>query len=156
MPWTERKLTERVGIELTGLRLGPDLPAADRKAVYDATVRHGVTVLPGQDLSDDDIYEFAASLEDEVVPACEEYGLGVLPYFPLEYGLLTGKYRRGETAPAGTRAASPSSSTSIPVLDRSRSPSRHTSPPFFTHRSSGSIGDGPPVSGTTCIPSPAR
>ena len=46
------------------------------------------------------------SLEDEVVPACEEYGLGVLPYFPLEYGLLTGKYRRGKTAPAGTRAAS--------------------------------------------------
>ena len=48
MPWTERKLTDRVGIELTGLRLGPDLSAADRKAVYDATVRHGVTVLPGQ------------------------------------------------------------------------------------------------------------
>ena len=33
------------------------------------------------------------------------YGLGVLPYFPLEYGLLTGKYRRGATAPAGSRAA---------------------------------------------------
>ena len=46
------------------------------------------------------------SIEDEVVPACEQYGLGILPFFPLEYGLLTGKYRRGETAPAGTRAAS--------------------------------------------------
>ncbi len=68
MPWTERKLTQKgVGIELTGLRLGPDLSPADRKAVYDATVRHGVTVLPGQDLSDDDIFEFAASLEDQVV-----------------------------------------------------------------------------------------
>ena len=44
------------------------------------------------------------SLEDEVVPACEQFGLGVLPYFPLEYGLLTGKYRRGEDAPAGSRA----------------------------------------------------
>ena len=43
--------------------------------------------------------------EDEVVPAAEAYGLGILPFFPLEYGLLTGKYRRGESAPAGSRAA---------------------------------------------------
>ena len=45
------------------------------------------------------------TVEAEVVPACEEFGLGVLPYYPLEYGLLTGKYRRGEAAPAGSRAA---------------------------------------------------
>jgi aryl-alcohol dehydrogenase-like predicted oxidoreductase len=44
------------------------------------------------------------TVEAEVVPACEEFGLGVLPFFPLEYGLLTGKYRRGEAAPAGSRA----------------------------------------------------
>ncbi len=44
------------------------------------------------------------AIEDEVVPACEMFGLGVLPYFPLEYGLLTGKYRRGEPAPEGSRA----------------------------------------------------
>ena len=44
-------------------------------------------------------------LEQEVVPACERFGLGVLPFFPLEYGLLTGKYRRGEGAPEGSRAA---------------------------------------------------
>ena len=50
------------------------------------------------------------SIEDEVVPACEEYGVGILPYFPLEYGLLTGKYRRGEAAPAGSRATSGPSS----------------------------------------------
>lgn len=43
-------------------------------------------------------------IEDEVVPACETFGLGVLPYFPLEHGLLTGKYRRGEGAPKGSRA----------------------------------------------------
>jgi aryl-alcohol dehydrogenase-like predicted oxidoreductase len=46
------------------------------------------------------------TVEEEVVPACERFGLGLLPYFPLEYGLLTGKYRRGEAAPAGSRAAS--------------------------------------------------
>jgi aryl-alcohol dehydrogenase-like predicted oxidoreductase len=45
------------------------------------------------------------SLEDEVVPSCERFGLGVLPFFPLEYGLLTGKYRRGQDAPSGSRAA---------------------------------------------------
>jgi aryl-alcohol dehydrogenase-like predicted oxidoreductase len=45
------------------------------------------------------------SIEDEVVPAAERFGLGILPFFPLEYGLLTGKYRRGQSAPEGTRAA---------------------------------------------------
>src|SRR5437773_797274 len=42
-------------------------------------------------------------VEQDLVPACEHFGLGILPYFPLENGLLTGKYRRGETAPQGTR-----------------------------------------------------
>ncbi|NEA32558.1 aldo/keto reductase [Streptomyces sp. SID13031] len=41
--------------------------------------------------------------EDELIPACEHLGIGVLPFFPLAAGLLTGKYKRGEDAPAGTR-----------------------------------------------------
>ena len=45
------------------------------------------------------------SAERELVPACQRFGIGVLPYFPLANGLLTGKYRRGEPAPAGTRLA---------------------------------------------------
>src|SRR5438067_2089965 len=45
-------------------------------------------------------------IEAGVVPACERYGVGILPYFPLASGLLTGKYRRGERAPEGTRLAS--------------------------------------------------
>ncbi len=45
------------------------------------------------------------SIEAEVVPACERFGLGVLPYFPLAQGLLTGKFRRGEPAAPGTRLA---------------------------------------------------
>ena len=44
-------------------------------------------------------------LEFEVTPACERFGLGVLPFFPLASGLLTGKYRRGEAPPEGTRLA---------------------------------------------------
>lgn len=43
--------------------------------------------------------------EVELVPACEALGVGILPYFPLAYGLLTGKYSRGEAAPEGTRLA---------------------------------------------------
>jgi aryl-alcohol dehydrogenase-like predicted oxidoreductase len=44
-------------------------------------------------------------IERELVPAALEYGVGVLPYFPLASGFLTGKYRRGQTAPEGTRLA---------------------------------------------------
>lgn len=44
-------------------------------------------------------------IEDDLVPALEEYGIGLLPYFPLASGLLTGKYRRGEPPPAGSRIA---------------------------------------------------
>jgi aryl-alcohol dehydrogenase-like predicted oxidoreductase len=39
----------------------------------------------------------------DVVPACLRDGLGILPYFPLASGLLTGKYRRSEPPPEGTR-----------------------------------------------------
>ncbi len=42
-------------------------------------------------------------VEDEVLPACRAHGVGFIPFFPLESGLLTGKYKRGETAPEGTR-----------------------------------------------------
>jgi len=41
--------------------------------------------------------------EDGVLPFCREHGIGYVPYYPLESGLLTGKYRRGEPAPAGSR-----------------------------------------------------
>jgi aryl-alcohol dehydrogenase-like predicted oxidoreductase len=43
------------------------------------------------------------SAEAELVPACEAFGIGVLPFFPLANGLLTGKYRRDEARPTGTR-----------------------------------------------------
>jgi len=39
----------------------------------------------------------------DVLPECERAGLAFLPYFPLASGVLTGKYRRGEPPPAGTR-----------------------------------------------------
>ena len=47
------------------------------------------------------------NVERELVPACNAHGLGVLPYFPLASGLLTGKYQRGAAAPEGTRLSAP-------------------------------------------------
>jgi aryl-alcohol dehydrogenase-like predicted oxidoreductase len=44
-------------------------------------------------------------VEAELVPACVRYGVGVLPFYPLANGLLTGKYQRGLDAPEGTRLA---------------------------------------------------
>ena len=37
------------------------------------------------------------------MPACRALGIGVIPFFPLAAGLLTGKYKRGEPVPPGTR-----------------------------------------------------
>jgi aryl-alcohol dehydrogenase-like predicted oxidoreductase len=45
------------------------------------------------------------AVETELVPALEHTGQSLLPYFPLASGLLTGKYHRGQSAPAGSRLA---------------------------------------------------
>ena len=42
-------------------------------------------------------------LEREMIPYCNSHNVGILPYFPLAGGFLTGKYRRGQAAPAGSR-----------------------------------------------------
>ena len=44
-------------------------------------------------------------VETEVIPACEHFGIGFLPFFPLDSGLLSGKYKRGERPAEGTRLA---------------------------------------------------
>jgi len=56
--------------------------------------------------------------EAEVVPAAVHFGLGVLPYFPLANGLLTGKVRRGQEVPPGTRLAARSGYVTEDKLDK--------------------------------------
>ncbi|MFL5944673.1 MAG: aldo/keto reductase [Gaiellaceae bacterium] len=56
--------------------------------------------------------------EEDLLPVCERLGLGVLPYFPLASGLLTGKYRRGEARPKGTRLESRDEVFTDEVFDR--------------------------------------
>lgn len=68
----------------------------------EAAARHGwtpfVSSQPRYNLLD-------RAIEAEHVPACEAYGLGLVPYSPLAGGFLTGKYERGEQPPSGTRYA---------------------------------------------------
>ena len=45
-------------------------------------------------------------IEAELIPYCTAFGVGVLPYFPLAGGFLTGKYKRGQGAPPGSRGES--------------------------------------------------
>jgi aryl-alcohol dehydrogenase-like predicted oxidoreductase len=47
-------------------------------------------------------------VEREVVPAARAAGIGIIPYFPLASGMLTGKYRKGEPFPEGSRLAASS------------------------------------------------
>lgn len=56
--------------------------------------------------------------EREIIPSCVNHGIGVLPYFPLANGLLTGKYRRGQAPPQGTRLAGRESALSDDVFDK--------------------------------------
>jgi aryl-alcohol dehydrogenase-like predicted oxidoreductase len=61
----------------------------------------GVTVVAVQNH-----YSLLHRVDDTgVLPLCRELGIGYVPYFPLESGLLTGKYRRGQPPPAGARLA---------------------------------------------------
>jgi aryl-alcohol dehydrogenase-like predicted oxidoreductase len=55
--------------------------------------------------SQDEYSLLSRDVERELVPALKSFGLGLLPYFPLASGLLTGKYRHGAELPAGTRLA---------------------------------------------------
>jgi aryl-alcohol dehydrogenase-like predicted oxidoreductase len=49
----------------------------------------------------------ARELEHELVPLCLDQGLGILPWSPLGGGFLTGKYRRGQPRPQGSRRSDP-------------------------------------------------
>jgi aryl-alcohol dehydrogenase-like predicted oxidoreductase len=67
---------------------------------------------------------FARSVEDAVLPACQRHGMGVIPWSPLAGGWLTGKYRRGEEPPAGSRLARTAFARGRNVVDDPNSPVR--------------------------------
>src|SRR5262245_16385612 len=79
-----------------------NLSAQQVIAAQDTAHRHGLTAF----VSCQDEYSLLVrDIERELIPAAKAHGLGILPYFPLASGLLTGKYRRGVGLPPGTRLA---------------------------------------------------
>jgi aryl-alcohol dehydrogenase-like predicted oxidoreductase len=62
------------------------------------------------------------SAEIEVLPAARHFGVSVLPFFPLANGLLSGKVRRGQTFPTGSRLSERTEPIDDEVLDRLESP----------------------------------
>ena len=126
----ERSL-ERLGVDCIDLYQlhtpDPDVPIAETLGVLNEIVRAGkareigcsnfsVAQLreaakaapPGhaQFVSVQNQYSlFHREPESDVLPECERTGMAFLPYFPLAYGLLTGKYRKDQPIPRGTRIA---------------------------------------------------
>ena len=56
---------------------------------------------------------FAREIEKEIIPLCERHGIGQVVYSPLAQGVLTGKYKSADHAPAGTRAAAPNGKETV-------------------------------------------
>jgi aryl-alcohol dehydrogenase-like predicted oxidoreductase len=77
--------------------------------------RHALTAF----VSCQDEYSLLArGIERELIPVAKTRGLGILPYFPLASGLLTGKYRRGAPLPTGSRLARSAQHTQEFISDR--------------------------------------
>jgi aryl-alcohol dehydrogenase-like predicted oxidoreductase len=84
--------------------------AALRELVDEGKIRYlGCSNLPAEHLTDAFVSTQACyhlldrSVEQDLIPACLRHGVGLLPYYPLANGLLSGKYRRGEAPPPGSR-----------------------------------------------------
>ncbi len=60
--WRAERLTEAFGVRLQGVSIRCGLSKTQVRAIYDAVITHGVVVIPGQDLSDDDYLAFASAL----------------------------------------------------------------------------------------------
>ncbi len=106
----------------------PDTPIEETLDTLDGLVRQGKvryigsSNLPGWQIADAEFtarasggQRFVAAqmewnllqreVEKEIVPACNHYEIGVMPFYPIASGLLTGKYRKGESFPEGSRFA---------------------------------------------------
>jgi aryl-alcohol dehydrogenase-like predicted oxidoreductase len=65
-----------------------------------ARIEQGASLAQAAYVSEQSEYSWLArDAERELLPTCARLGLGLIPYFPLAHGLLTGKYRRGQAAP---------------------------------------------------------
>src|SRR5437764_863206 len=92
-----------VGLGCNNFGMAIDAAAADQVAAAAAAAEaQGWAAFTGTQIHWNLLHR---DVEADVVPAAETAGLGVVPYFPLASGLLTGKYRRGRPFPEGSRLA---------------------------------------------------
>jgi aryl-alcohol dehydrogenase-like predicted oxidoreductase len=95
-------LGELVEEGLVGTIGWSNVSAAQIEEAEGAAREHG---LPRFETVQNEYSLLERQIEAEVVPVCERLEISVLPYYPLARGLLTGKYRRGEPGPEGSRLA---------------------------------------------------
>src|ERR1700686_3622191 len=91
-------------------RPDPKTPIEERLRALDDLVRAGKVRHPGCPLfaaAEDHYSLLERGIERDVLPAIAAHKLALLPYFPLASGMLTGKYRKGQPLPTGTRLANP-------------------------------------------------
>lgn len=77
-----------------------NLSAAQLREAESVAAKSGLTMFVS---SQDEYSLLVRDIERELLRLIEHYGMSALPYFPLASGLLTGKYKKGQTAPKGTR-----------------------------------------------------
>jgi aryl-alcohol dehydrogenase-like predicted oxidoreductase len=106
--------------------------AALRELVDEGKIRYiGCSNLPAEQITDafvstqERYHLLDRGAEQDLVPACLRHGLGLLPYYPLANGLLSGKYRRGEEPPAGSRLSSRQGWLTDAALDRTEALTRY-------------------------------
>jgi len=98
------------------LALGCSNVTAEQLAAADAFTRaHGG---PGFVAVQNEYSLLQRDAERDVLPRARELGIGFVPFFPLASGLLTGKYRRGESGPAGSRLEGREDRLTDETLDR--------------------------------------
>ncbi|MBR8640526.1 aldo/keto reductase [Streptomyces tuirus] len=106
--------TDRIDLyqyhEPDGLTPLEETVATLQELVDEGKIRHiGCSNLPPEQLTGAFVSTQARyhlldrSVENDLIPACLSHGMGLLPYYPLANGLLSGKYRRGEEPPPGSR-----------------------------------------------------
>lgn len=136
---------KRLGVDYIDLyqahRYDPTVPLAETLMAFDHLVRQGKILYYGvsewtagqiahaADLtrlaglyplaSDQPHYNMLRrEIEKEVMPLCEREGIGIINFSPLEQGILTGKYKPGESLPSGSRASDPRSNRFMDLDDQ--------------------------------------
>ncbi|PWI58317.1 aldo/keto reductase family protein [Sulfoacidibacillus thermotolerans] len=131
---------QRLGVEYVDLfqchRYDPETPLEETLRALDDLIRQGKVLYAGVSewsaVQIDDALHLADKrgfdrivsnqpqysmleryIEKDIIPLCEREGVGQIVWSPLAQGMLTGKYKRGQAAPEGSRAATPTTAQSI-------------------------------------------